>query len=113
MKGLLAILCVLALANCMKISSQVGVTPQNIENWISAFMEGFGFSNYVTPAPNCSTGLVGVLDQTAAAVNLYMSKQYYNGSLNLTTGLGQFSSIMRTCEGPMDNITAGISVYKA
>jgi len=42
-----------------------------------------------------------------------MSGQYYNGSLNLTQGLSYMSSIMRTCEGPTDNITAGITVYKA
>jgi hypothetical protein len=74
MKAIVILLSLAIFSSALPLKKNLGVTPLDIKTWIGSFMEGFGFSNYVVPAPNCSNSLVSVMDQTAGAVNLYMAR---------------------------------------
>jgi len=62
MKQYLILLSIILFSSALPLKKQVGVTPAQLETWIGSFLNGFGFENYVTPAPNCSAKLVSFVN---------------------------------------------------
>lgn len=95
-----------------KETKNLKVTPLDITNWISSFLTGFQFNNFVTPSPNCGIDITNIVNFTSISINTYASSQWYYGTLNFTSGLANLSNFTRDCDQPMNETAIQFGLYQ-
>ena len=107
MKIVAILLLCLAISQAMPIftpQENLSITPAEVEKLLGAFLKGLGLHTVSNSSLECQSELDSVFQVAAIAIQQYEAKQWYVGTLNLTSALGLFSPLSRKCADTGDEI---------
>lgn len=92
-------------------NSQNDISPYDVKDWIVAYLDGFGISKYSNATGECKGAGGDFYQYVFAGVKNYLEQKYFDGTLNITDALAEFSPLSRSCYNTSVDLSIAFAGY--